>query len=154
MPARRALPMLVGVPELDLPLPRDPQAVAVARVEARRWLDGALDARRLTDLLIVVAELVANAVVHGRGDIRMRLRLDRGNVRGEVVDAGGGFEYRMRAVGPAEVSGRGLMVVDRLTTRWGVHEGTTHVWFEMLAGAAGGPSGPDVGSSRRPPELA
>jgi anti-sigma regulatory factor (Ser/Thr protein kinase) len=91
-----------------------------------------VDAKRLTDVLIVIVELVTNAVVHGRGDIRLRLRLDATSLRGEVIDAGTGFAYRLRAVGPTEVGGRGLMLVDRLTARWGVYEGTTHVWFEML----------------------
>ena len=30
-----------------------------------------------------------------------------------------------------EKGGRGLEVVDKLTSQWAVHEGSTHVWFEM-----------------------
>jgi hypothetical protein len=26
---------------------------------------------------------------------------------------------------------RGLKLVDRLTSRWAVYEGSTHVWFEL-----------------------
>src|SRR5690349_25047119 len=131
MPARRRATIVPHVPDLDLPLPRDPRAVGIARGEVRRWVADALDPRRLADLVIVVVELVTNTVVHGRGDIRLRLQLDAGSVQGKVIDAGTGFAYRPRAVGPTEVGGRGLLVVDRLTTSWGVYEGTTHVWFEM-----------------------
>src|SRR5690348_6472591 len=102
MPGRRPSPMLKVVADapcdLDLTLPDDETAAAVARGEVRRRLTGVLDPARLTDLLIIVVELVTNAVVHGRGDVRMRLRLDGGDVRGEVIDAGGGFEYQIRAV--------------------------------------------------------
>ncbi len=72
--------------------------------------------------------------MHGQGAIRFPLQLDARDLRGEVIDDGGGFEHELRAAGSSATSGRGL-IVDRLTTRWGVHEGTTHVWFEMLTGS-------------------
>ena len=83
---------------------------------------------------MVVSELVTNAVMHGQGGIRLRLQVDDGHVRGEVVDGGSGFEHELREAGRLATSGRGLLIVDALTTRWGMHEGTTHVWFEMPAG--------------------
>ena len=95
----------------------------------------------LDDLYLVVSELVTNAVMHGQGAIRLRLQVDAGDLRGEVIDDGGGFEHELRAAGPSATSGRGLLIVDRLTNRWGVHEGTTHVWFEMLTGSHGQPRG-------------
>ena len=108
----------------------------------------------LDDLYLVVSELVTNAVMHGQGAIRLRLHVDAGDVWGEVIDAGGGFEHELREAGPDATSGRGLLIVDRLTTRWGVHEGTTHVWFEMLTGSHGQPgAGPHVGEERRPPQF-
>ena len=48
----------------------------------------------------MVSELVTNAVMHGQGTIRLRLQVDAGDVWGEVIDAGGGFEYEVREVGP------------------------------------------------------
>ena len=98
---------------------------------------GKLEQRVLDDLSLVVSELVTNAVIHGQGAIRLRLLLDAGDARGEVIDAGGGFEHVVREAGPSATSGRALLIVDRSTTPWGVHEGTTHVWFEMLAGRRG-----------------
>ena len=106
------------------------------------------------DLYMVISELVTNAVMHGQGEIRLRLEHEAGHVRGEVIDAGSGFEYELREVGPFETSGRGLLIVDWLTTQWGVHEGTTHVWFEILSGSRGRQgAGPLVGEKRRPPQL-
>ena len=47
-----------------------------------------------------------------------------------------------------------VVIVDRLTTRWGVHEGTTNVWFEMLTGSRGRQrAGPHVGEESRPRQL-
>ena len=138
---------------IDVELPRDPSAAAAARCELRETLAGRLPQRVLDDLALVVSELVTNAVMHGQGGIRLRLQVDDENVRGEVVDAGGGFEHELRELGLFATSGRGLLIVDRLTTRWGVHEGTTHVWFEMLTGAQGPHRAPRVGEEYRPAQL-
>jgi anti-sigma regulatory factor (Ser/Thr protein kinase) len=123
--------------DIDVALPRAASAAAAARRELRETLAGKLPQPVLDDLALVVSELVTNAVLHGQGDIRLRLQLDAGDVRGEVVDAGGGFEHELREAAPFATSGRGLLIVDRLTTRWGAHGGTTHVWFEMLMGEHG-----------------
>jgi anti-sigma regulatory factor (Ser/Thr protein kinase) len=138
--------------DLDFALPRDPSAAAFARRELRRRFAGGLPEPILDKLCLVVSELVTNAVVHGHGAIRLRLHVDAGEVWGEVIDAGGGFEYALRAAGPTAPSGRGLLIVDRLTARWGVHEGTTHVWFKMGSRGRQG-SGPHVGEERRPGQL-
>lgn len=46
------------------------------------------------------------------------------------------------------------MIVESLASRWGVHEGTTHVWFELGAGrAAPEPTEPELGESQRPDAL-
>ena len=138
--------------DIDLELPRDPDAATVARRELRRRFAGMLHQGVLGDIYLVVSELVTNAVIHGQGEIRLRLEHDAGDVRGEVIDAGSGFEYELREVGPFATSGRGLLIVDRLTTRWGIHEGTTHVWFEILTRSRDRQgTGPLVGEESRPP---
>jgi signal transduction histidine kinase len=120
--------------DLALNLPPDTTAPGLARAAAKRLLDGKLSPERLSELALVISELVSNALVHGRGQVVFRLQLDEEIVRGEVVDEGGGFEREMRERGPDEVSGHGLFLVEALTDRWGIHEGTTHVWFEFAAG--------------------
>jgi anti-sigma regulatory factor (Ser/Thr protein kinase) len=118
---------------LALNLPPDTAAPGVARAAAERYLGGKLGPERLSQLFLVISELVSNASVHGRGQVAFRLQLDEGIVRGEVIDEGGGFEHEIRARGPDNLSGRGLFLVEALTNRWGIHEGTTHVWFELAA---------------------
>jgi len=140
---------------IRLILPRDTTAPTVARRTVTRHFDGLLQPQRLDDLQLLLSELVSNAVLHGRGEIVLRLQLDGSTVRGEVIDHGGGFEHELRVSGPEDVGGRGLMLVEHLASRWGVHEGTTHVWFEMSANALAsvGEPDPELGEVARPSEL-
>ena len=119
---------------ITLTLPRDASAPAAARRAVKSQCDGLLQPEQLGDLQLVLTELVSNALVHGRGEIVLRFDLDGGSVRGEVIDEGDGFEHELRVSGPEEVGGRGLMLVEQLTSRWGTYVGTTHVWFELSAG--------------------
>jgi two-component sensor histidine kinase len=109
---------------------------------------------RVGTLCLLVTELVTNAVVHGRGAITLKIRVDGDRVYGEVVDEGSGFEREVRERGPDEFNGRGLMIVDALTRCWGIHEGTTHVWFE-LADPDDPPrlTKPELGEDERPRRL-
>jgi anti-sigma regulatory factor (Ser/Thr protein kinase) len=137
--------------DLSISLQRDASAATVARRAAERLFAAALDRRRLGDLALVVSELVTNAVVHGRGAITLRLQRDGEIARGEVVDEGGGFARQIRERGPDDVGGRGLMIVESLSSRWGVYEGTTHVWFELDPGGTDLElTKPELGGSRRP----
>src|SRR5690349_9249390 len=149
-----ALRTMAAVFDIELDLPREASAVATAREALRGSLPDDIDPRSASDLVLLVSELVANAVEHGEGAIRVRLRSVDGNVVGEVVDQGRGFEREVREVGLDEVRGRGLLIVDALSSRWGVHEGTTHVWFELALGASPtSDSGPALGESERPSRL-
>jgi len=140
--------------DLALNLPLDTSAARVARAAAKPYLAGKVSPRRLSDLTVVVSELVSNAIEHGRGQIVFRLRLDEGTVYGEVIDQGGGFEHKIRARATGEVRGRGLFMVAALTKRWGIHEGTTHVWFEFAAGADDSERPPPrLGQAERPGAL-
>ncbi|MGX1547646.1 ATP-binding protein [Streptomyces adustus] len=76
---------------------------------------------------LVVAELAANAVLHGRvpgRDFELRLRCDRtaAVVRVEVADTHPGRPQPGRpGAGPADADGgRGLLLVAAVATRWGV----------------------------------
>lgn len=95
---------------------------------------------------LIVGELAANAVQHGRvpgRDFGLRLALDPagGVVRIEVADAASG--RRPPAVPPSSYpkgeSGRGLLLVDALAVRWGWEPrrpvGKT-VWAEVSVGSA------------------
>ncbi|QOV38713.1 ATP-binding protein [Streptomyces ferrugineus] len=74
---------------------------------------------------LVVAELAANAVTHGRVRgrcFRVTLALDAPDtLRVEVADSRGDRLPRSRTdpADPTAESGRGLLLVDALATRWG-----------------------------------
>jgi len=140
--------------DLSLKLPPESSAPGLARAAAHRHLAGKISSERLSELSLVISELVTNASVHGKGEVVLRLQLDDQVVRGEVIDQGAGFEHEIRARGPEDASGRGLLLVDALASRWGIHEGTTHVWFEIEpGGAASGRPNPRLGSEERPEAL-
>ncbi len=118
--------------ELSLTLGSEP--------EAATWVRRAIDdrfARRLpsplvADLMTVVSELVNHAVTYGPGTavkVRVTASRDGRTVTGEVEDDGVG-RIAMRDIDGVG-GGFGLHIVDALVDRWGVYEGSTHVWFEM-----------------------
>ncbi|MBT2389181.1 ATP-binding protein [Streptomyces sp. ISL-1] len=72
---------------------------------------------------VIVAELAANAVTHGRvpgRDFELRLTLSADTLRIEVSDAR--TEKRPKEVLPDGESGRGLRLVAALAERWSVHD--------------------------------
>ena len=85
----------------------------------------------MVDAELLVSELAANALLHGEGQITLHARLDDDRLLVEVVDAGSGFERELRRSEFDQIGGWGLDIVDEIASRWGVHEGTTHVWFEL-----------------------
>jgi anti-sigma regulatory factor (Ser/Thr protein kinase) len=123
---------------LDLSFDLEPRANAPAGARSRiDALAGALTPRVLEDLRIVLSELVANSVKYGPGaPITVRLHVASPTaVHGEVEDRGEASDppqVRVRPGGPG--GGFGLNLVDRLSSRWGVHEGSTHVWFVLDEG--------------------
>ena len=86
-------------------------------------------------LEVVVSELAANAVNHAGTPFEVRLTIGP-TVRIEVCD-GSAVPPVMREVDVYDISGRGLIIVDRFADRWG-HEtsgGGKTVWAELDAGA-------------------
>lgn len=76
---------------------------------------------------LLVAELAANAVTHGRvpgRDIEVLLRLDAYTLRIDVSDSRGERRPSVTAVtaAPEAEHGRGLLLVDALADRWGVFD--------------------------------
>jgi hypothetical protein len=52
-------------------------------------------------------------------------------IRGEIADQGNPSTAIPRIREGNHHHPQGLDVVDKLTHRWAVYEGSTHVWFEM-----------------------
>jgi anti-sigma regulatory factor (Ser/Thr protein kinase) len=128
----------------EAPLPRRPDAGARARRLLTRWFQDDLEQPEMSALKLICSELVNNAVVHGHGAIEFRADVNDDRVLVEVVDEGKGFEHLVHKVPFDQLSGRGLLIVDAEASRWGVHEGTTHVWAEVER------AGPRVGRSAKP----
>ena len=104
--------------------------------EARRFLAGVLDGcPAAADALLCVSELATNAVLHSRsgrpgGRFTVRATVRAGRVRVEVTDEGGRWGHERDGDGQ---SGRGLLIVGELASRWGRDDGGAGrtVWFEI-----------------------
>jgi anti-sigma regulatory factor (Ser/Thr protein kinase) len=85
------------------------------------------------DVVLLVSELVTNSVKYGsEGALRLQISAPAPKkVRVEVTNEGHSFEPKARNRPVTEAGGWGLHLVEELTDRWGVHEGSTHVWFEI-----------------------
>ncbi|HEY6793838.1 MAG TPA: ATP-binding SpoIIE family protein phosphatase [Kineosporiaceae bacterium] len=87
---------------------------------------------------LLLTELIANAVRHGDGAIRVRLLLPEQRLRVEVEDASERMPVMRIPEPDADAAGgRGLLLVDTLADGWGVRvdEHAKVVWFELhLAG--------------------
>ncbi|WP_253266460.1 ATP-binding protein [Streptomyces sp. 6-11-2] len=88
------------------------------------------------DARLVVSELVSNAITHGSGDVRLRLRHDNHELRIWVTDDSTAPARRRRA-GASDLGGRGLYLVARLSLRWGVADSgrTTYAVIPTLTEA-------------------
>ena len=139
--------------ELSVDVPRDKDAPALARKLAQARFAHDLPAQQLDDLLVVVSELTSNAVLHGAGEIRLRVSVENGCVYGEVIDDGTGFVQDVRVRGIGEVGGKGLVIVAALAEQWGIHEGSSHVWFELTPRIDCDIVDPELGTAERPPQL-
>jgi anti-sigma regulatory factor (Ser/Thr protein kinase) len=118
--------------QISVDIERDLTAPASARRAVDRF-GAALDPQVVPDVRLLVSELVSNAVKYGRdGQVRLILQSeDPHHVHVEVVDQGVGFVPAARDRPRTEPGGWGLHMVEALTERWGVREGSTHVWFEI-----------------------
>jgi anti-sigma regulatory factor (Ser/Thr protein kinase) len=120
-------------PNLIVDIPRDARAPQTAR-SALDELPGIADSM-LPSAKLLISELVTNSVKYGgEGPVRVVVYSeDSGRLRVEVTDRGVGFIPATRDRPVTDVGGWGLHLVETLSDRWGIHEGTTHVWFEMSA---------------------
>jgi anti-sigma regulatory factor (Ser/Thr protein kinase) len=123
------------------PLPHTPGAVSAVRHRVRAVLGGwNLPADAAEDVLLVVSELVTNALVHARPPAMLRLwrvpAEEHGAVRVEVTDLGPAALPGPESAPDPDEHGRGLAIVTALSARCGVRtdSGGTSRWAEVLAG--------------------
>nr|WP_051094011.1 ATP-binding protein [Streptomyces sp. SID8354] len=121
----------------------DPAEVGRARRWARSRLAGSgigADEPLAETLILLISELVTNAVVHTGSAARLRMCFSGtgavvGTVRVEVVDASA-RPPRQRHADGEDTNGRGLELVDGLADRWGwQREGAgKRIWCEVDRG--------------------
>ena len=112
-------------------------AARCARRAVREELSDALPRRTLADVELLVSELATNSVRHAGCDehdeLSMEAAVEPDRVRVRLFDPGRGFEeHTPRPPTEGAESGYGLVLLERLSDRWGVHRGERFsVWFEV-----------------------
>ena len=113
-----------------------PPELSSARA-ARTWLAGELaawgvDGETAERARLLVSELVANGVVHGRSQVMVTVRLQRSVLTVSVADEDTRRPVLYRADESA-LGGRGLTLVEQLADSWGVadQEFGKAVWFRL-----------------------
>jgi anti-sigma regulatory factor (Ser/Thr protein kinase) len=115
----------------EFAVPEALRGVPLAREFTRATLAGwRCGAELLSDALLVVTELVTNALLHGHGVPVVRLAARPGRLRIEVVDGSPLLPVR-RTAGPD--GGWGLGLVERLAAAWGATQVGPQkvVWAEL-----------------------
>jgi len=107
--------------EVQVELPPDLTAAREARAATRRILPGWRLGALLDSVLLVVSELVGNAVRHGRPPVVMRLRQAGSGVRVDVHDDEPTVQTPRDPSSDAE-SGRGLLLVDAVAAESGIEQ--------------------------------
>lgn len=114
-------------------LPPAPTSVAAARRFTARVLSGSAAQVHCYDAMMLVDELVANAVLHAGTSIELRVWVRDGDVRLEVADGDAHLPQMLGGEGET-MAGRGLRIVEALAHRWGVESfpsGGKSVWCEL-----------------------
>ncbi|GAA1235291.1 ATP-binding protein [Prauserella halophila] len=105
---------------VDIALDIDPRSPTEARHAVDTALDSGDESTR-QNVLLLVTELVTNAVVHGRPPCTLRVRTGAERLRIEVSDADPRRPVLLHP-GPDVDHGRGLLLVAALADDWGVDQ--------------------------------
>ncbi|MET9111557.1 SpoIIE family protein phosphatase [Streptomyces zhihengii] len=111
---------------------RLPDAVLHARRFTARTLRSWGVREEADAALLVVSELVTNAIAHTRGEVRLNLTLSSDRLRVAVTDASPRSPVKPQVEWDA-TGGRGLLIVEATTAAWGAVplSGGKQVWAEI-----------------------
>ncbi|MBA2696843.1 MAG: ATP-binding protein [Actinobacteria bacterium] len=116
--------------------------MAQARYAFLTDVRGRLSEERTRDAILVLSELVSNALRHARplsdGNVRVMWRLQGDSVEVAVTDGGSSTRPREDAFSPSALGGRGLAIVNKISVEWGVQEmdSETTVWAALGVSSA------------------
>jgi anti-sigma regulatory factor (Ser/Thr protein kinase) len=122
--------MIAG--DSSLALPALPTSAGLARAFVRRCWSHLESADTIDAVSLCVSELVTNALDHAPPPYELRVGRECGRLRVEVADASVRPPV-LRPLAPAARRGRGIFLVERIATQWGVEPtsaGKT-VWAEF-----------------------
>ena len=121
------------LPSCALSIDDDVRAVHQARAFMRQTADEwALPDLLARDAILLVSEMVTNAIVHGRGPIHLRVRRASEHLLVEVSDTATAVPRKLRPTS-SDVHGRGLQLVAMMADEWGtrpIHDGKS-VWCAL-----------------------
>lgn len=119
--------------QASLALPAEPASVAVGRMFIRTTLMGWGLEALCEEVVLVGSELITNALLHTDSPPRVSLSLIAGShLRLEIEDEST-IRPRRRPYTSDATTGRGMVLVESMVSRWGVHprrDGKT-VWCEF-----------------------
>ena len=101
--------------------------------------------------MLLVSEIVTNALLHAGTDIGLTATLDGHGLHVGVSDGSRHLPSR-REYGPTSGTGRGLLMLESLVEEWGVtqHRTGKTVWFHVSVGDEDADIGPVVGTAPTP----
>ncbi|MGA5036767.1 SpoIIE family protein phosphatase [Streptomyces capoamus] len=114
---------------------RVPEAVRHARRFTRRTLrTWGVSQDTLDAALLVVSELVTNALVHTGGQVRLDLSLVNHRLRLAVADASPRSPVKPTSIGWEATGGRGILLVEAVSAAWGTVpvSGGKQVWADLV----------------------
>jgi serine/threonine-protein kinase RsbW len=126
---------------VDLTLPFAAESAHVARDHLVSWLDelSVTDQDR-EDARLVVSELIGNAVRHAQpladGTVQVAWAAGPRGIDIAVTDGGARTTPERVDAGVSDVSGRGLSIVESLSTRWWVETSRTRTTVHALVALA------------------
>ncbi|MFF1279817.1 SpoIIE family protein phosphatase [Streptomyces sp. NPDC058299] len=114
---------------------RVPEAVRHARRFTRRTLrTWSVPRDTLDAALLVVSELVTNALVHTGGPVRLDLGLVNRRLRLAVADSSPRSPVKPASIGWEATGGRGILLVEAVSATWGTIpvSGGKQVWADLV----------------------